>query len=89
MNIELAIELLRQLVLTSLMVVGPILLASMVIGILISLFQSVTSIQEQTLAFVPKLVVVGLVLVFTAPWALRNMMQFTISFISRLPEMAR
>jgi len=89
MNIEQAIEILRQLVFTSLLVVGPILISSMVVGVLVSLFQSVTSIQEQTLGFVPKLVVVGLVIVFSAPWVLRSMMQFTITFLSRLPEMTR
>lgn len=89
MNVEQAIEILRQLVMNSLLIVGPILLVSMVIGVLVSLFQSVTSIQEQTLGFVPKLVGVGLVIVFSAPWALRNLMQFTIAFFSRLPEMVR
>lgn len=89
MNVEQAIEILRQLVFTSLLVVGPILISSMVIGVLVSLFQSVTSIQEQTLGFVPKLVGVGLVIVFSAPWVLQSMMKFTITFLSRLPEMAK
>jgi flagellar biosynthetic protein FliQ len=87
MNILQAVEMLRQLILTSLLVVGPILFTGMAIGIAISLFQSVTSIQEPTLSFVPKLLGIGLVMVITAPWVLRNLMQFTISFISRLPEM--
>lgn len=89
MTIEQAIEILRQLVMTSLLVVAPILLSSMLVGILVSLFQSVTSIQEQTLTFVPKLITVGVVLVFSAPWVLRNMMQFTITFLTRLPEMVK
>ena len=45
--------------------------------------------QEMSLTFVPKLLAVGLVIVISAPWMLRNLMQFTISFFSRLPEMAR
>lgn len=89
MNVESAIEILRQLVLASLMIVGPILLAAMAVGVLVSLFQSVTSIQEQTLSFVPKLLAICLVIVFAAPWLLRNIMQFTASFLSRLPEMVR
>ena len=87
MNAEQATEILRQLIFTSLIIVGPILLTRMVTGILVSLFQAVTSIQEQTLTFVPKLLTVGLVLVISAPWVLRNMMQFTITLFSRLPEM--
>ena len=89
MNIEQAIDILRQLITTSLLVVSPILLCSLVVGLLVSLLQSVTSIQEQTLSFVPKLLAVSLVVVLGAPWILRQLMQFTIGFISRLPEMVR
>lgn len=89
MNIEQAVEILRQLVTTSLLVVSPILLVSLVVGLAVSLVQSVTSIQEQTLSFVPKLVAIALVLVVAAPWILRQLMQFTIMFISRIPQMVR
>lgn len=89
MNMVQAIEILRHLITTALMIIGPILGAAMVTGIAVSLFQSVTSIQEQTLAFLPKLMAIGAVLIFTAPWILKNMMQFTISFLSRLPEMTQ
>ena len=89
MNVEQAIEILRQLVGTSLLVVSPILIGSLVVGLVVSLLQSVTSIQEQTLSFVPKLVTISLVLVLGAPWILRQLMQFTVTYISRLPEMVR
>jgi flagellar biosynthesis protein FliQ len=89
MNIEQSVEILRQLVMTSLMVISPILLVSMIIGLAVSLLQSVTSIQEQTLSFVPKLVGIAVVVVTTAPWILRTLMQFTVTYISRLPEMVR
>ena len=89
MNMEQSIEVLRQLIGTSLMVVSPILLGSLLVGLLVSLLQSVTSIQEQTLSFVPKLLAVSLVIVLGAPWILRQLMQFTITYISRLPDMVR
>ena len=89
MNIEQSTEILRQLVTTSLMVVSPILLVSLVVGLAVSLVQSVTSIQEQTLSFVPKLLAIALVLVVAAPWMLRQLMQFTIMFILRMPQMVR
>ena len=89
MNVEQAIDILRQMITTSLLVVSPILIGSLVIGLLVSLLQSVTSIQEQTLSFVPKLVAISLVVVIGAPWMLRLLMQFTTSFITRLPEMVR
>lgn len=89
MNIEQAVEILRQLITTSLMVISPILLVSLVVGLAVSLFQSVTSIQEQTLSFVPKLLAIALVLIVAAPWILRQIMQFTIMFILRIPQMVR
>jgi flagellar biosynthesis protein FliQ len=89
MNIEQSVEILRQLVATSLLVISPILLVSLVVGLIVSLLQSVTSIQEQTLSFVPKLLAIALVLVVAAPWMLRQLMQFTVTYISRLPEMVR
>jgi flagellar biosynthetic protein FliQ len=89
MNVEQATEVLQSMITTSLLVVSPILLASMVVGIIVSLLQSVTSVQEQTLTFVPKLIAIGLVIVFAAPWILRTMMQFAITYISRLPDMVR
>jgi flagellar biosynthetic protein FliQ len=89
MNVEQAIDILHSLVITALAVVSPILLTAMAIGVAVSLLQSVTSIQEHTLTFVPKMVGVVLVLVFSAPWILRTLMQFTSAFLSRLPEMVR
>ena len=89
MNIEQAIEILRSLVGISLLLVGPILVAAVLVGVTVSLFQSVTSIQEQTLTFVPKVIAVGMVLVLIAPWMLRQMMQFAISYFSHLPDMVR
>lgn len=89
MNVEQAINILHSLVITSLGVISPVLMAAMGIGVTISLLQSVTSIQEHTLTFVPKMIGVVLVLVFSAPWMLRTLMQFTSSFLSRLPEMVR
>lgn len=89
MNMVQAIEILRQLITTSLMIIGPILGAAMLTGIMISLFQSVTSIQEQTLVFLPKLLAIGSVLIFGAPWFLKLLMQFAITMLSRIPEMTQ
>ena len=89
MNIEQAIEILRSLITTSLLVIAPILIVAVLVGVAISLFQSVTSIQEQTLTFVPKVIAVGMVIIFTAPWILRQLMQFAIAYFSHLPDMVR
>ena len=90
MNIEQAIEILRSLIGT--VAAGDQLRfwsSAVLVGVAVSLFQSVTSIQEQTLTFVPKLIAVGMVIVFAAPWMLRQMMQFAINYLSHLPDMVR
>ncbi len=89
MNIEQAIDLLRGLITTVLMIISPILIVAVVVGLVVSIIQSATSIQEQTLSFVPKLIAVALVLVLVSPWMLRNLMQFTTSHLTRMAEVAR
>jgi flagellar biosynthetic protein FliQ len=89
MNAEQAIDILHSLVLTALTVICPLLITAMTIGVIVSLLQSVTSIQEHTLTFVPKMIGVILMLVFCAPWMLRTLMQFTSAFLNRIPEMVR
>lgn len=89
MNIEQSVEVLRELVSVSLMVAGPILAVSVTVGIAVSLLQAVTSIQEASLTFIPKVISLGIVMVVTAPWILRTLMNFTIGYLSRLPEAVR
>lgn len=88
MTIELAVELMQTLVLRSLVIVAPMLLTAVVIGVSISIIQTVTSIQDQTLTFVPKIIGLGLVSMITVNWLLRSLMDFTTDFLTRLPEMA-
>jgi|TARA_B110000093_G_scaffold30521_1_gene30941 flagellar biosynthetic protein FliQ len=86
MNVDFAVELFRELLKTSLVVVMPILLIAMLVGIVISLLQALTSIQEQTLAFVPKLVAVIGLMMFLAYWFVEVMTTFTIEIFNRLPS---
>jgi flagellar biosynthesis protein FliQ len=89
MNPEFAAELLKGLMVQAVALATPILLTAMVVGLAISLFQSVTSIQEQTLTFVPKaLAIVGL-LVVLMPWMLRTVMEFATAMIEKMPQMVR
>jgi flagellar biosynthetic protein FliQ len=89
MNIEQAVELLRGLIGIVLMVISPILIVAVGAGLVVSIVQSATSIQEQTLSFVPKLLAVALVLVIGAPWILKNLMQYTTSHLARMAEVTR
>jgi len=70
------LDLARQAIVTGLLLSVPILAVSLAIGLLISIFQAVTSIQEQTLTFVPKIVVTALALVFFGPWLLNIIYTF-------------
>jgi flagellar biosynthetic protein FliQ len=88
MNPEFASEILKSLMYQAVTLAAPILLSAMVVGLLISLFQSVTSIQEQTLTFVPKaLCLVGL-LILLLPWMLRTICEFATAIIQKMPQMA-
>jgi len=88
MNPDLAIELFKLTMYKSLVLVAPFLLAALVTGLVISLIQSVTSIQEQTLVFIPKLLVTVGVFLFLSPWLVRTLTEFAISCIARMADMA-
>ena len=80
MTPELVMDIGRQAVEMTLLLAGPLLLAALVIGLIISIFQAATQINEATLQFVPKLVAVFLVLILFGPW----MLQYMVDFIQRL-----
>ena len=71
----------------TLLLAGPILLISLVIGILVSLVQAATQINEATLTFVPKMIGIGLLLLFLGSWMLQQMIVFTIQLFSSLPQL--
>jgi len=71
------ISILKDAIYTGLMISAPILVAAIVVGLIISIFQATTQIQEQTLTFVPKLVIVAVVGLLTAGWMMTTMINFT------------
>lgn len=79
MSPNMVINLAEQSVYTILLIAGPLLILALGVGLLVSIFQATTQIQEQTLAFVPKIVAVLLGLVFFGPWMLNQMLDFTTS----------
>lgn len=84
MNPELAIDIFKTTVIFALWMVAPFLLTMLVIGLLMSLFQSVTSLQEQSLTFAPKLLAMSALCLLLAPWLLRTLSEFAVSTISRI-----
>jgi flagellar biosynthetic protein FliQ len=89
MNPEFAIELLKQMIYQALAIAAPILITAMVIGLCISLFQAVTTINEQTLTFVPKALAVIGILLLLLPWIVRSLVEFTTSVIQKMPQMVQ
>ncbi|WP_067479291.1 flagellar biosynthesis protein FliQ [Actinomadura hibisca] len=66
---------------------APVLLTALLVGFLISLFQSVTQIQEATLAFVPKVIAVGGALLLSGNWMLHQLMSFTTELMAKIPQL--
>jgi flagellar biosynthetic protein FliQ len=79
------IDIALQTMIVALKLTAPILVPALVIGFVISLFQSMTQIQEFTLAFVPKLIGVGLSLLFSGNWMLHTLIDYTNDLFTRIP----
>ncbi len=89
MTVDLVKELSGEVFKTVLIVSGPVLLVSLVTGLVISLFQAVTQIQEFTLTFVPKIIAVFITLFLFFPWIARVLMTFTTDLITKIPMYIR
>ncbi|PTU30569.1 flagellar biosynthesis protein FliQ [Stenotrophobium rhamnosiphilum] len=71
----------------ALMLAAPLLLTSLAVGVIVGIFQAATQINEMTLSFIPKLVAMAAVLVFTGPWMLRLLMEFTQRLFENIPNL--
>jgi len=89
MTPELVIQLARRTFETTLMLAAPLLIASLVVGLLISVFQAVTSINEATLAFAPKIIAVMVAIIIFFPWMMTYMSDFTREIYSFIALMRR
>ncbi len=77
MTVDAVVEMMRNALYEVIVVSLPILLVSMVVGLIISIFQTVTSIQEQTLTFVPKVIVIFLALMLLGNWMMSTLVEYT------------
>ena len=89
MTIDFVRELSAEVFKTVLIASGPVLVVSLVVGVVISLFQAVTQMQEFTLTFVPKVLAVFLCLFICFPWIARVLMTFTTNIITNIPMYIR
>ena len=89
MTEQFAIEVARNALIVVLELAGPLLAASLAVGMVVSIFQAVTQINEQTLSFVPKIAVVVGSLVFLGPWMGQTLVSYTVNALNSLPALAR
>jgi flagellar biosynthesis protein FliQ len=85
MNPQDAVDLGRQALLVATLIAAPVLVAGTVVGLVIGLFQALTQIQEQTVAFVPKLIVMVLALAISLPWVLTRLIEYSHDLIAHIP----
>jgi len=87
METEFVLEIMNQSIKTTLILCAPMLGAALLVGILISLFQAVTQINEQTLSFVPKILVIFGIMILSSPWMINIMTSFTKELFLQIPHM--
>ncbi|RKY36497.1 MAG: flagellar biosynthetic protein FliQ [Candidatus Omnitrophota bacterium] len=89
MTEQAAVALLRETIFTALLAASPMLIAAIVVGVVVSIFQSITQIKEMTLTFVPKIVAVFAVAMLFFPWIAQLVSGFTLRLIAQIPNYIR
>ncbi len=80
-------DMLQTAIIVAAKVSSPILLISMAVGLIIAIFQAATSIQEQTITFVPKLFIIGIILIMSGSWIMATMVDFTKAIFATMLEL--
>ena len=89
MTDELIMQLGQETLKTAALLSAPILLTALVVGLVISVLQAITQINEATLTFIPKIIIVAVVIVITGPWMLDIMSRFTINLLENITDYVR
>ena len=89
MNELFALEMGRSALLMTVMLAAPMMVAALVVGLIISVFQALTQINEQTLTFVPKIIAVFAALLVAGPWLMSTLVGYATNLFSMLPQMVR
>lgn len=88
MSVDYACDLIRRALMLALFTSAPLLLVALLVGIVVSLIQAVTQIQEQTLTFIPKLLTLGAVFLITLPWILNRLVEYMIGVVRSMGALA-
>ena len=89
MTEDLVLKLGQEALKTTAMLCAPMLGAALIVGLIVSIFQAITQINEQTLTFIPKMVIVGVVIVLAGPWMLDQIQHFTVGLFENLAVYVR
>lgn len=89
MNTDVALFWIQESLKTAVLLTAPLLGVALVVGLVVSLLQAITSVQEMTLSYIPKMAAVGLVLLLLAPWMLELLTDFTINVLQFIPNVSR
>ena len=89
MNTDFVVFISNRTLVTALLILLPILGSALLVGVIVGLFQAVTSIQEITLTFIPKIAVVGLVILMTIPWMLDLVIEFNLLIFDQITQLGR
>lgn len=89
MTEELVLKLGQDAITTTAMIAAPLLLSALVVGLIVSIVQAVTQINEATLTFIPKMIIIFLVFILAGPWMLDVMSQYTIELFENIATMVR
>ncbi|AEN74020.1 flagellar biosynthetic protein FliQ [Rhodothermus marinus SG0.5JP17-172] len=88
MTSEVALYWIQEALKTALLLVGPLLAVALIVGLIVSLLQAITSVQEMTLSYIPKILAVGLVLLLLAPWMLQMLTDFAVQVLQFIPNVS-
>jgi len=89
MTEDLVLRLAQEAMKTTALVAAPILISTLVIGLVVSIFQALTQINESSLSFIPKMIVVGIVLVLAGPWMMDLLSNYTTQLFENISEIVR
>ncbi len=89
MDPAIAVDIGRQALVVVLMIGGPLLMAGLIVGLLVGVFQAVTQIHEMTLTFIPKILAIVGMLFFMLPWMIIKFVNFTVNLFNSIPTIAR
>ena len=87
MDADQAVELCRQALILTMLISAPVLVVAVVVGLLISLLQAVTQLQDQTISFVPKIIAMMVAMLYVLPWAVSRMVEYSQTLIHDIPSL--